>query len=299
MQSNDYPFRFTPLGFAIRDKNTAIVTLLLDYGANPNQRDIDGYTALHRAAMIPDNAAAIRLLIQRGANVDMKTSNNVTSGFGAFGGGLTPLHLAIQTSQGIENVRTLVDIGKAKVNAKSNTRSSSLHMAVYKIGKEKEQVIRFLLDRGVHVNTKDNRGWTPLHTASHMGHYYPAGGYKNIIKILLEHGAIPFIQNFQGRTPADLASNKKIENMLRTWPGQRSVLRRMATASMNSVRNRTTGNRLHMPNNVKQRILSQTGLFRRNQYGRPINSNISDAAIRNAWRKDQTRKRKRNENQRR
>jgi ankyrin repeat protein len=296
MQSNDYPFRFTPLGFAIRDRKAAIVKLLLDHGANPNQRDIDGYTALHRAAMIPDNAATIRLLIQRGANVDLKTSNNVTSGFGAFGGGLTPLHLAIQTSGGIENVRTLVDVGKAKVNAKSSTGSSSLHMAVYKIGKEKEQVIRFLLDRGVHVNTKDNvRGWTPLHTASHMGHYYPKGGYRNIIKILLEHGAIPFIQNFQGRTPADLASNKKINNMLRTWPGERSALRRMAMASMNSVRNRNTGNRLHVPENVKQRILSKTGLFRRNQYGRPINGN--NAEIRNAWTKEQQRrKRKRNNN---
>jgi cytohesin len=298
MQSNDYPFRFTPLGFAIRDKNAAMVKLLLDHGANPNQRDAEGYGPLHRAAMEPNNAAVIRLLIKQGANVDLKTSN-VTSEFGVFSGGLTPLHLAILAvfHTNIENIRVLVDIGKAKVNAKSNSLPypgmSALHMAVYKAGGDKGTVIRFLLDRGAHVNAKDNRGWTPLHTAAFYGR-------MDIIKTLLEHGALPFIQDATGRTPADLASRKNPEDMLRTWPGQRSVLRRMATASMNSVRNKTTGHRLHVPENVKQRILSQTGLFRRNQYGRPINrNNMSDAEIRNAWKKEQTRKRKRNENQRR
>jgi cytohesin len=290
MQSNDYPYRFTPLGFAIRDKNAALVKLLLDHGANPNQRDAEGYGPLHRAAMIPDNAAVIRLLIKRGANVDLKTSNNVTSQIGVFGGGLTALHLAILTvfHTNIENIRVLIDIGKAKLNVKSSLGDTPLHKAASR--ENGERIVQFLIDRGAHINAKDNRGWTPLHTAAFYGR-------MDIIKTLLEHGAIPFIQDATGRTPADLASNKKIENMLRTWPGQRSALRRMATASVNSVRNKNTGQRLHVPENIKQRILSQTGLFNRNYLGRPIKKNMSDAEIRNAWRKEQQRrKRKRNNN---
>jgi ankyrin repeat protein len=318
MQRNDYPYRFTPLGFAIRDKNTAMVKLLLDHGANPNQRDAEGYTPLHRAgsivttivkllldhganpnqrdverytplhraAMKPDNTTIIRLLIQRGANVDAKTEGLRHPV--AYEVGLTPLHLATYRTN-IENVRTLVDIGKAKVNVKSSLGNTPLHKAASR--ENGERIAQFLIDRGAHVNVKDRRGQTPLHKAV-------ACGLINTVKMLLNNGAIPFIQDSSGDTPSNLAKDFKyinIEHMLRTWPGERSILRRMATASMNSVRNRNTGNRLHMPNNVKQRILSKTGLFRRNQYGRPINGN--NAEIRNAWTKEQQRrKRKRNNN---
>jgi len=293
MQSNNYPFRFTPLGFAIRDKNTAIVKLLLDHGANPNQRDVERYTPLHKAAMESNNATIIRLLIQRGANVDAKTEGLRHPV--AYEVGLTPLHLATYRTS-IENVRTLVDIGKAKLNVKSSLGDTPLHKAASR--ENGERIVQFLIDRGAHVNVKNRRGQTPLDKAV-------AYGLINTVKMLLNNGAIPFIQDSWGDTPSVYAKDFKytnIERMLRTWPGQRSVLRRMATASMNSVRNKNTGQRLHVPENVKQRILSQTGLFNRNQYGRSIKKNMSDAEIRNAWRQEQNKrrnkKRKRNENQR-
>jgi ankyrin repeat protein len=284
--NNAYPWRFTPLGFAIRDKKYAIVKLLLDHGANPNQRDIERYTLLHKAAMKPDNATIIRLLIQGGANVDAKTEGLRHPV--AYEVGLTPLHLATYRTS-IENVRTLVDIGKAKLNVKSSLGDTPLHKAASR--ENGERIVQFLIDRGAYVNVKNRHGQTPLHKAV-------AYGLINTVKMLLNNGAIPFIQDSSGDTPSDLAKDFKytnIERMLRTWPGQRSALRRMATASMNSVRNRNTGNRLHVPENVKQRILSKTGLFNRNQYGRPTTKNISDAEIRNAWNKEQQRrKRKRN-----
>jgi hypothetical protein len=283
---SDYPLFYTPLGFAIRDKNDAIVKLLLDHGANPNQRDNERYTPLYRAAMERNNAAIIRLLIQRGANVDAKTDP-----MRSYEVGLTPLHIAVNRNS-IENVRALVDTGRAKVNVKSSIGNTPLHVAAEDA---EHTIVQFLIDRGAHVNVKNSRGWTPLHVAAFSGR-------TNVVKILLDNGAIPFTQDSSGDTPSNLAKDFKyinIERVLRTWPGERSALRRMATASMNSVRNRNTGNRLHVPENVKQRILSKTGLFNRNQYGRPTTKNMSDAEIRNAWKKEQTRKRKRNENQRR
>lgn len=241
-----------------------------------------------------DKTTIIRLLIQGGANVDAKTEGLRHPV--AYEVGLTPLHLAAYRTSSIENVRTLVDIGKAKLNVKSSLGDTPLHKAASR--ENGERIVQFLIDRGAHVNVKNRHGQTPLHKAV-------AYGLINTVKMLLNNGAIPFIQDSSGDTPSDLAKDFKytnIERMLRTWPGQRSALRRMAAASMNSVRNRNTGNRLHVPNNVKQRILSKTGLFNRNQYGRPIKKNMSDAEIRNAWRQEQNKnrnkKRKRNENQR-
>jgi cytohesin len=296
--NNNYPYTHTPLGFATRRKNDTIVKLLLDHGANPNQRDTEGYSPLHRASEIPNNATVIRLLIQRGANVDAKTEGQRHRV--PYEVGLTPLHIATLRwhhrggDSKIENIRALVDIGRAKVNVKSTIGLTPLHFAASR--ENGERMVQFLIDRGAHLNVKDRHGQTPLHMAAYHG-------ITKVVKTLLQHGALPFIQDANGRTPADLASHTNhIERMLRTWPGQRSALRRMATASLNSVRNRNTGNRLHVPNNVKQRILSKTGLFNRNQYGRPIKKNMSDAEIRNAWRQEQNKnrnkKRKRNENQR-
>jgi ankyrin repeat protein len=297
--NNNYAYRHTPLGFAIQRKNNTIVKLLLDHGANPNQRDAEGYTPLHRASEIPKNATVIRFLIQRGANVDAKTEGQAL--YPPYG--LTPLHIATlhwhytSGDWSIENVRVLVDIGRAKVNVKSTDGfSSPLHFAASR--KNGEHLVQFLIDRGAHVNAKDHRRQTPLHKAvASMG--YDTYGYIHTVKTLLNNGAIPFIQDSTGRTPSDLAYLYNIKHMLHTWPGQRSVLRRMATASMNSIRNRNTGEQLHIPNNVKQQILSKSGLFNRNQYGRPVNRGINNAEIRNAWTKEkqkQDRKRKHNHN---
>jgi hypothetical protein len=283
----------TPLGEAVRTRNSTIVKLLLDHGANANQRDAEGFTPLHRASEVPDNATIIRLLIRKGVNVDAKTRPNVSY----WDYELTALHIAAYRNN-IENVRTLVDIGKAKVNLKSGEWNTPLHKAIRpshgtRTGLD-ENIVQFLIDRGAHINVKNNGGRTPLHEAAVLGK-------TKVVKILLENGAIPFIQDSRGLTPYDYLT-PYIERMIRTWPGERSVLRRMATASINSVRNRTTGQRLHIPNNIKQRILSRTGLFNRNQLGRPTNRNMSQAEIRNAWKKEQNRlqnrKRKRNENQR-
>jgi hypothetical protein len=206
----------------------------------------------------------------------------------------TPLHVAVKKGSGrlqgnMANIQALVDIGGAKVNVRSSKGNTPLHDAMYfnsiYISSWNPCVVQFLIDRGAHVNAKNDRGWTPLHEAAFFGN-------RKLVKMLLEHGAIPFIQDISGRTPYDVTFNENIKRLIRTWPGERSARRRMATLSMNSVRNRN-GQRIHVPNNIKQRILSKTGLFNRNQFGRPINTkNISQAEIRNAWRKEQNKRKK-------
>ena len=55
-------------------------------------------------------------------------------------------------------------------------------------------IVKILLEHGAEPNIQNYIGWTPLHLAA-------ANGYFVIVKILLEHGAEPNIQDNDGSTP--------------------------------------------------------------------------------------------------
>lgn len=61
-----------------------------------------------------------------------------------------------------------------------------------------ENIIRFLIEQGAQINTIDNRGNTPLHTA--VTYEEP-----ETVKLLLELGADTSIKNRKGMTAYDLA----------------------------------------------------------------------------------------------
>ena len=58
----------TPLHFAAFQENPALITVLLDAGADPKARDIAGLTPLHAAAMFTYNPAVITVLLDAGAD---------------------------------------------------------------------------------------------------------------------------------------------------------------------------------------------------------------------------------------
>ncbi len=72
----------SPLHYAARERQPALVQLLLEGGALPDARDADGETPLHQAAW-RGSAEAAELLVQAGAPLDA-----------ADGRGRTPLHAA-------------------------------------------------------------------------------------------------------------------------------------------------------------------------------------------------------------
>uniref|UniRef100_A0A0E0QFZ2 Uncharacterized protein n=1 Tax=Oryza rufipogon TaxID=4529 RepID=A0A0E0QFZ2_ORYRU len=59
----------TPLVFAVIGENAAIVKYLLDHGADPDKADDDGLTPLHSAAGIGD-CEMIEMLLAKGADID-------------------------------------------------------------------------------------------------------------------------------------------------------------------------------------------------------------------------------------
>ncbi|WP_425383706.1 ankyrin repeat domain-containing protein [Wolbachia endosymbiont (group A) of Microdon myrmicae] len=60
------------------------------------------------------------------------------------------------------------------------------------------EVVKFLIEEGIDVNTTDAFSWTALHYAARKGHL-------EIAKFLLKNGANPSAKNKDKKTPLDLA----------------------------------------------------------------------------------------------
>jgi hypothetical protein len=70
---------YTPLTQAAIDGNVESVKLLLDLGADIDMTNADGYSAIHTACMnnTAGNTLVLNYLIQRGADVNLKTTNEM------------------------------------------------------------------------------------------------------------------------------------------------------------------------------------------------------------------------------
>jgi ankyrin repeat protein len=198
-----------------------IIKLLLQHGANINSKDLNGFTAIHKAIEIQvhnrlynkpgDDVELVRFLIQHGAKVNVRSTFR----------GVYPLNIAVEIRK-YNIARLLVEKG-ANINSQNESMYTPLH---YVISYERNDsttlsFVRFLLDHGANPNTKihpyrlfhpirgflgNNRdgykkGWTPLHTASDRGH-------AQLVRLLLERGARPNTTDSQGMTPLHVAVKK-------------------------------------------------------------------------------------------
>ena len=177
--------RSTPLHVAVSGGRTEAIALLLDAGADPNAKDDSRSTPLH-VAVSGGRTEAIALLLDAGADTNTKDEN-----------GLTPLDLAMSKGHAkardiliaheptrqpspellltaIQNgdmirVIALLDAG-VDPNAKDDSRSTPLHVAVSTTGPTQGPIITRLLDAGADTNTKNENGLTPLDLALSEGH---------------------------------------------------------------------------------------------------------------------------------
>jgi ankyrin repeat protein len=78
--------------------------------------------------------------------------------------------------------------------------------------------VKLLLEHGADPNIQDRYGWTSLHEAA-------IRGFVNVVKLLLEYGADPTVKDKDGRTPLDLARAKgrrKVVSVIEEWLRRRS-----------------------------------------------------------------------------
>jgi ankyrin repeat protein len=162
-----------------------IIEMLLAAGANPNaqlklappfrnignDRGLDGMlttgaTPLLRAAKALD-AAAIRVLLARGAKLHLANSRGMTPTMAAAGlGSVDADTRGIYTTEdvqqrSIESLQLLLDAG-GDINAKDTRGLTPLHEAARWGWND---VVRFLVAQGANLEAKDNRGMTPVDSA--------------------------------------------------------------------------------------------------------------------------------------
>ena len=144
----------------------AAMAMLLTAGADVHARNRRGATALTWALSDP---AKVRLLVERGAAVNDKTSE-----------GRVPLHIAAQQPGGAEVLELLL-AGGANPNVADVAGMTPVHIAATT---GSEALLRALIAAGGNVNAVSGNGSTPLILAA-------GSGANGAVRLLLENGADP------------------------------------------------------------------------------------------------------------
>jgi ankyrin repeat protein len=166
----------TPLFWAIYDE--AKVRLLLDRGANPDAKTVDGRSLVYQAASVESGTGLLRLLLDRGANADVKTL-----------AGMTPLMVASGRAN-LEAMRLLLE-KKVDVNAR-NAAGATAVMAAAATGNP--QAVRMLLEKGADPKFRTKKNETALADAA-------TAGVEETVKLLLDRGAEVNVQDIRGYSP--------------------------------------------------------------------------------------------------
>jgi ankyrin repeat protein/predicted Ser/Thr protein kinase len=180
-----------PLIKAIDEGRMDDARSLIAKGADVNAAKENGITALMQAAMgsayLPDNVPAVKMLLEKKANVDAQDKR-----------GLTALHHAI--AEGKPDAANLLLDAKANLNMKDAAGMTPL-LASIEYGRS--PIMKTLLDRGADIEIADVNGTTPLMRASEGTAYMPNNA--PFVQALLDKGAKIETQDNQGRTALNRA----------------------------------------------------------------------------------------------
>ncbi|KAL8179207.1 UNVERIFIED_CONTAM: hypothetical protein K2H54_061701 [Gekko kuhli] len=161
------------------DENLDMVKFLVEYGANVNQQDNEGWTPLHAVASCGYLNIA-EYLISRGANVAAVNSEGEVPSDLAEEEAMKDLLLEQVKKQGtdldqarkgeeqqmLQDARQWLNRRKIEDRKHPRTGATALHVAA---AKGYSEVMRLLIQAEFGVNVQDSDGWTPLHAAAHWG----------------------------------------------------------------------------------------------------------------------------------
>ena len=171
--------------------NDTRIKLLIKKGAEVNMQNEQGWFAL-AVASENGNIDTVKVLIDNGADVNMQTSDGTSS-----------LMIAC-TTQYCDIVELLIEKG-ADVNLQSTDGGSALIVASGKstfLGEDMQRrynIAELLIKSGAEINMQNNDGLSALINASQYGHY-------NIAELLIQKGAEIDMQYGNGTTALIVAS---------------------------------------------------------------------------------------------
>lgn len=175
---------YSPLITAVKYGDVAIVSLLLDHGADVNLLDVSYKTPLHFSSMYSTPHIA-QMLISAGVEIDRQDE-----------AGLTALHCAV--SKGCEEqVRLLVDRG-ANILLKTKVRETALYRLFREPIDWNYGICKLLLEKGANCND-DNWEESPFLNALR-------NGSLKFIKLMLSYGADISIMSPQGLIASHFAA---------------------------------------------------------------------------------------------
>ena len=138
-----------PLFQLIVQEENETVKFLINSGFSLNIKDFHGETALH-VAVEHGNLEIVRFLIEKGANVNVRSKAKVTP--------ILRLEDNFNDKETVEILRLLISKG-AKVNVSNSDKETLLMMACFHNNFE---AVKILLEAGANPNLKDEDGETAL-----------------------------------------------------------------------------------------------------------------------------------------
>ncbi|MCA9794314.1 MAG: ankyrin repeat domain-containing protein [Candidatus Eremiobacteraeota bacterium] len=155
--------RIYPLELAIETDQPEVAALLLKRGLNPNLKDEQGETPLHRA--LGGRGRVLKVLLAAGASPDLVDQE-----------GRTPLHRAAALGM-VEAARHLLEAG-AGPNQRDREGNTPLHLAA----ESDEELVDLLLYHGAAIEAANKEQQSPLYRAT-------LAGKPDCVALLLARGA--------------------------------------------------------------------------------------------------------------
>ena len=176
------------LEYTIESRREDILENFIDAGLDINAHLFsEGVTLLHLAAIVGE-LLIMQLLVDNGAQIDVRDDEDKT-----------PLFDAVYT--GSRDIVQLLLKSGADPNARDDNGQTPLHAATTGC----RDVVQLLFDYGADPNARDDKGRTPLHAA--------ATGCRDVVQLLLDYGAEIEVIDDGGCTPLHTVARQSREQI--------------------------------------------------------------------------------------
>lgn len=147
----------TPLHYAIHEKNVNMISIMLSYGANVNDLDVNGLNSLHIAVLSKD-LEVVKLIVS-----DKRTNINSV----IVDTGESALHLACNLE--LDNIAKLL-LNKG-INPDITDKEYGYTALNYAVTLNNLQLVKLIIEHKANINLQDNLGNTVLHHSIKDHHY--------------------------------------------------------------------------------------------------------------------------------